>query len=171
MGARLVYCTAGMSNSWSTFTCVLSIPYLASAVKTVSQTKGPGPWRLYQYWAHTHQGLAAMGGTCIRLDDHRMPRQLLYGELGAGKRKKNRPLKRYKDTVKVNFPWCDIHTASTSFEDERLQRLMAACERRHRASSAEITTMEVQYPHRPRESIYYHTTRSLLRTQRTTTNF
>ena len=73
--------------------------------------------------------------------------------------------------VKVNFPWCDIHTASTSFEDERLQRLMAACERRHRASSAEITTMEVQYPTCSRESIYYHTTRSLLRTQRTTTNF
>ena len=70
--------------------------------------KDPGPWRLHQYWAHTHQGLAAIGGTWIRLDDHRMPRQLLYGELGAGKRKKNRPRERYKDTVKVNFRWCDI---------------------------------------------------------------
>ena len=49
-----------------------------------------------------------MGGMCIRLDDHRMPRQLLYGELGAGKRRKNRLRKRYKDTVKVNFPWRDI---------------------------------------------------------------
>ena len=104
-----------------------------------------------------------MGGSWIRLDDHRMSRQLLYGELWAGKRKKNRPRKGNKDTVKVNFRWCDIlskeleaaasdkshwrlvtHTASTSFEDERL---MAAYERRHRASSAEITTTEVQYPH------------------------
>ena len=32
-------CEICMSNSWSTFTCVLSIPYLASSVKTLSQTQ------------------------------------------------------------------------------------------------------------------------------------
>ena len=42
-------------------------------------------------------------GHVIRMDDHRMPRQLLYGELEAGKRKQGRPRKRYKDTVKGNL--------------------------------------------------------------------
>ena len=38
MDARLGPCTAAMSNSWRTSTCVPSVTYLASAGKTVSQT-------------------------------------------------------------------------------------------------------------------------------------
>ena len=39
----------------------------------------------------------------IRMDDHRMPCQLLYGELEAGKKRQDRPRKQYKDTVKENL--------------------------------------------------------------------
>ena len=104
-------------------------------------------------------------GYVIRMDERRMPRQLLHGELEVGKRKQGRPRKQYKDTVTGNLQWCGIqpkeleaaasdrshwrsliHTASTSFEDDRRQRLMAACERRHRASSANITTTKFQCP-------------------------
>ena len=106
-----------------------------------------------------------VGHVMIRMDGHRMLRQLLYGELEAGKRKQGRPRKRYKDTVKGNLQWCGIHpkeleaaasdrshwcsltrTASTRFEDDRRQSLMAAYERRHRACSADITTTEFQCP-------------------------
>ena len=49
-----------------------------------------------------------MGGTCHRMDNHCMPRQLLYGELEAGKREQGCPRKRYKDTVNGDLWWCDI---------------------------------------------------------------
>lgn len=45
-------------------------------------------------------------GNVIRMDDHYMPCQLLYGELEAGKKKQGRPRKQYKDTVKENLQWC-----------------------------------------------------------------
>ena len=39
-------------------------------------------------------------GHVIRMEPERIPRQLLYGELREGKRKRGRPLKRYKDGLK-----------------------------------------------------------------------
>ena len=45
-------------------------------------------------------------GNVIRMDNHRMPCQLLYGELGAGKKKQGCPHKQHKDTVKENLQWC-----------------------------------------------------------------
>ena len=42
-------------------------------------------------------------GHVIRMEDSRLPKQLLYGELCQGKRKKGRPIKRFKDNVKVNI--------------------------------------------------------------------
>ena len=39
-------------------------------------------------------------GHVIRMQEERLPRQTLYGELQAGKRSIERPLLRYKDTVK-----------------------------------------------------------------------
>ena len=39
-------------------------------------------------------------GHVIRMQEERLPRQTLYGELQAGKRSIGRPLLRYKDTVK-----------------------------------------------------------------------
>eukprot|EP00745_Piridium_sociabile_P015833 TRINITY_DN23640_c0_g1_i12.p1 TRINITY_DN23640_c0_g1~~TRINITY_DN23640_c0_g1_i12.p1 ORF type:complete len:112 (-),score=21.51 TRINITY_DN23640_c0_g1_i12:2-337(-) len=46
-------------------------------------------------------------GHVIRMDDTRMSRQLLYGELETGKRDQGRPRKRYNDTWKSNLQWCN----------------------------------------------------------------
>nr|KAG5695709.1 hypothetical protein BaRGS_022386 [Batillaria attramentaria] len=42
-------------------------------------------------------------GHVIRMEEHRMPRRLLYGELAVGRRHQGRPKKRYKDCVKANL--------------------------------------------------------------------
>lgn len=47
-------------------------------------------------------------GHVIRMEDCRMPKQLLYGELTKGKRNQGRPRKRYKDAIKVNLPLAEI---------------------------------------------------------------
>jgi transcription termination factor 2 len=94
-------------------------------------------------------------GHVIRMEEHRMPRQLLYGELAAGRRNQGRPKKRFKDNLKANLLWTGlqprqledaasdrttwrarIRAAVTSFEEERRQRLAAARERRHRSPQA-----------------------------------
>jgi hypothetical protein len=40
-------------------------------------------------------------GHTIRMDDRRLPKQVLYGELAVGNRRKGAPKKRYKDTVNI----------------------------------------------------------------------
>ena len=94
-------------------------------------------------------------GHVIRMDEMRIPRQLLYGELVSGRRKQGRPKKRYKDNLKTNLKWADVHpkelesaaadrtgwraiirSAASNFEKDRRQRLAAARERRHRAASS-----------------------------------
>ena len=47
-------------------------------------------------------------GHVIRMEDHRIPRQLMYGELQKGSRKRGRPKLRFKDTLKRNLSWCKI---------------------------------------------------------------
>ncbi|KAL8583862.1 hypothetical protein ACOMHN_040331 [Nucella lapillus] len=42
-------------------------------------------------------------GHFIRMDDSRIPKQLLYGELCLGKRSRGRPQKRFKDCVKASI--------------------------------------------------------------------
>jgi hypothetical protein len=50
-------------------------------------------------------------GHVLRMDDSRLPKRLLYGELTVGKRSLGRPKKRYKDTLKEALKNCDItHT-------------------------------------------------------------
>ena len=43
-----------------------------------------------------------------RMDDSRLPKRLLYGELTAGQRSLGRPKKRYKDSLKESLKRCDI---------------------------------------------------------------
>ena len=47
-------------------------------------------------------------GRVIRMEDNRLPTQLIFGELASGKRKQVRPLKRFKDCVKVSISHAEI---------------------------------------------------------------
>ena len=47
-------------------------------------------------------------GHVRRMDDTRIPKQLLYGELAQGKRQRGRPKLGYKDTCKISLSRCDI---------------------------------------------------------------
>jgi len=59
------------------------------------------------------------GGHVQRMDDSRLPKRLLYGELTAGQRSLGRPKKRYKDSLKESLKRCDIpySTREASVED------------------------------------------------------
>ena len=89
-------------------------------------------------------------GHVVRMEDHRIPKQLLFGELEQGHRRQDRPCKRFKDTVKAGLKWCGIpstelvataldrqrwHTltqsASSALEKERRHQAQSARERRH----------------------------------------
>ena len=47
-------------------------------------------------------------GHVKRMDDNRIPKQLLYGELSQGKRERGRPKLRYKDVCKNSLSKCEI---------------------------------------------------------------
>ena len=46
-------------------------------------------------------------GHVRRMDDSRLPKRLLFGELKAGQRPVGRPKKRYKDSLKKSLKRCD----------------------------------------------------------------
>ena len=46
------------------------------------------------------------------MEDSRIPKMLLYGQLKEGQRNQGRPFKRYKDTLKANLRSCNIDVAS-----------------------------------------------------------
>ena len=54
-----------------------------------------------------------------RMDDSRLPKRLLYGELTAGQRSLSQPKKQYKDSLKESLKCCDIpySTWEASAED------------------------------------------------------
>ena len=115
-------------------------------------------------------------GHVIRMDSNHIPRHLLYGELTTGKRNQCRPRKRFKDNIKENLRWCNIHpkelevaasersqwrtmirNASANFENDRHQKLIAAQDHRHRAIHATVTTTEFQCPLCPKLRIQAQT--------------
>ena len=104
-------------------------------------------------------------GHVIRMEDHRIPKQLLFGELEQDHRRQGRPCKCFKDTVKVGLQWCGIpptelvataldrqrwHTltqsASSALEEERRHQAQSARERRHLAASIPATNANFQCP-------------------------
>ena len=50
-------------------------------------------------------------GHVSRMEDHRLPKIILQGELSSGLRNRGAPKKRYKDTLK-KVPWCVQHQPS-----------------------------------------------------------
>ena len=51
-------------------------------------------------------------GHVARMPDHRLPKQLLFGELTEGKRNAGGPKKRFKDTLKTSLRAFGINTTS-----------------------------------------------------------
>ncbi|KAL8584673.1 hypothetical protein ACOMHN_002402 [Nucella lapillus] len=47
-------------------------------------------------------------GHLVRMQDSRLPKQLVYGELKGGHRPRGRPKLHYKDTLKISLQKCDI---------------------------------------------------------------
>ena len=99
------------------------------------------------------------------MEDQRIPKQLLFGELEQGHRRQGRPCKRFKDTVKAGLQWCDIpptelvataldrqrwHTlsqsSSSALEAERRHQAQSARERRHLAACIQATNANFQCP-------------------------
>ena len=94
------------------------------------------------------------------MEECRMPKLLMYGELEAGKRNQGRSKLQYKDTVKANLQWCYINPGDLKGYTmerpkwqgsvHRCQKLTAARERHCRAALAVITTTDFQCPHSSR---------------------
>ena len=104
-------------------------------------------------------------GHVVRMEDHRIPKQLLFGELEQGHRRQGRPCKHVKDTVKAGLKWCGIpptelvataldrqrwrtltQSASSAVEKERRHQAQSARERRHLAASIPATNANIQCP-------------------------
>ena len=102
-------------------------------------------------------------GHVIRMDENRINRQVMYGELKDGARKQGRPKLKYKDTLKSNLKWSGIqprqleacasdrsgwrsltYKATAAFDEDRRQRLAAARGKRHRAASTSIQNTDFQ---------------------------
>ena len=105
-------------------------------------------------------------GHVIRMEDSRIPKQLLYGELCQGKRKQGGPVKRFKDCVKANIAhaglcpkqleeaaqdrcgWRElIRVAHTNFEERRQQRITEARARRKAPRDTSVHSEQFCCPH------------------------
>ena len=104
-------------------------------------------------------------GHVIRMEDHRIPKRFLFGELEEGHRKQGHPCKRFKDTVKAGLKWCGIpptelvataldrqrwrtltQSASSALEEKCRHLAQSARKRRHLAASIPATTANFQCP-------------------------
>ena len=102
-------------------------------------------------------------GHISRMEDHRLPKIALYGELCTGKRDRGAPKKRFKDVLKKSLDACHIdhrqwstlaadrgnwrriiHQAASSFEDSR-KDLLREKRRRRKNREASAATPNVTF--------------------------
>ncbi|KAL8559123.1 hypothetical protein ACOMHN_046171 [Nucella lapillus] len=75
-------------------------------------------------------------GHVIRMQDGRLPKDILYGELATGSRPTGRPVLRYKDVCKRDLKDCGIVLAD-------FEALTADCSSWHLATRSAIKTAEL----------------------------
>ena len=97
-------------------------------------------------------------GHVSRMEDHRLPKIVLYGELSTGHRDRGAPKKRFKDSLKKSLSTCNIHEqqwsalaadrdtwrrtihqSTSSFEDNRRAALAEKRGRRKNCTTAPPT--------------------------------
>ena len=102
--------------------------------------------------------------TDIRMEDNRLPKQLMFGELASGKRKQGRPLKRFRDCVKASISHKELEPrahdrtgwraltrhAMDTFEETRRTQIEEARERRKASADAPGNPGLFPCPHCPR---------------------
>ena len=103
-------------------------------------------------------------GHVSRMEDHRLPKIVLYGELSTGHRERGAPKKRFKDSLKRSLTTCNIdhkqwsdlaadrvawrhtiHQAAAQFEADRRNSLKDKRQRR-KARAASTTTPNITFP-------------------------
>ena len=108
-------------------------------------------------------------GHVIRMEDNRLPKQLVFGELASGKRKQGRPLKRFKHCVKASNSHAKItakelepsahdrtgwraltRRATDTFEERRRTKIEEALERRKASADTPGSPGFFPCPHCPR---------------------
>ena len=95
-------------------------------------------------------------GHIFRMEDSRIPKQLLYSELADGSRKRGRPKLRYKDTLKASLKDCHIdpETLEQSASDRPAWRHQVwkganSYEKNHIAKKKEQRRRESNFAHPP----------------------
>ncbi|KAK2563730.1 hypothetical protein P5673_012716 [Acropora cervicornis] len=100
----------------------------------------------------------------LKLEDHRLPKIVVFGELSSGHRDRGAPKKRYKDNLKKSLIACNIdhrqwsnlaadrvawrhiiHQAAAQFELDRKNSLKDKRQRR-KACAASTTTPNISFP-------------------------
>ena len=80
----------------------------------VSLLLSKGRGKVFCFSLHAWLGRAhawaghAWAGHVSRMEDHRLPKKTLYGELSSGHRDRRAPKKRYKDSLKKSVGVCHI---------------------------------------------------------------
>ncbi|XP_068672186.1 uncharacterized protein [Montipora foliosa] len=103
-------------------------------------------------------------GHVSRMEDHRLPKIVMFGKLSSGHRERGAPKKRFKNSLKKSLTACNIdhrqwsdladdrvawrhtiHQAATQFEVDRKNSLK---DKRHRrkACAASTTTPNISFP-------------------------
>ena len=103
-------------------------------------------------------------GHVSRMEDHRLPKIVMFGELSSGHRERGAPKKRFKDSLKKSLTACNIdhrqwsdlaadrvvwrhtiHQAAAQFEVDRKNSLKDKRQRR-KARAASTTTPNISFP-------------------------
>ena len=79
-------------------------------------------------------------GHVVRMEDYRIPKQVFFGQLAAGKRLAGGPLQRYKDSLKVNLRRCSLDPKLLCLDAQHWSGWRSTC----RAAVAEFEAARIE---------------------------